>query len=276
MLLPADTPIGIIAGGGVLPKIVYDRCRDGGLDPHIVALKGHADDAALLAEAGLTARPEKLGRMFKYLRKQKIRELVLIGRVRRPSLPELRPDWKTVSLLPKIAPVLRGGGDDALLRTIRKVLEGEGFRLHGVQDFIHDMTAPEGVMGQFAPDDAQMADIARGMDAARAIGALDIGQSVVVQQGVVLGVEGVEGTDALIARCARLARSGPAPVLCKSVKPDQDRQLDLPTVGPDTLKNCIDAGFAGVAVSAGSTLMVELGTLVEQANNKSIFLYGAA
>src|SRR5690606_16626297 len=113
-----------------------------------------------------------------------------------------------------------------------------------------DLLAVEGVYGAVAPDADAWADIERGVAVARAIGALDIGQGAVVQQGVVLGVEAIEGTDALIARCAALRREGPGGVLVKVKKPGQETRVDLPVVGTTTVANAAAAGLRGIAVEA--------------------------
>src|SRR5205085_9759764 len=101
------------------------------------------------------------------------------------------------------------------------------------------------------------ADIEHGLRLARAIGALDIGEAVVVQQGLVLGVEAVEGTDGLLRRCAALRRDGPGGVLVKAAKPGQERRVDRPTIGPQTIILAAAAGLQGIAAEAGATLVVD-------------------
>lgn len=267
-------PLGILAGGGVLPALVYQACQAQGRPCHLIRLKGQWDDVQLAPLPATDARMEQFGVIFGALSRHKVRDLVLIGRVRRPSLLEIKPDFKALSMLPQLMGVLRHGGDDTLLRRVRQLLEGQGFNLVAVQDIVSHIRVPAGVLGQFTPDSAHLADIKKGLAVARVLGALDVGQAVVVQQGLVLGVEGVEGTDALIARCAGYKRAGPAPVLVKCVKPQQDRALDLPTIGPETLKNCAAAGFAGVAVEAHFTLVADIGATVACADAAHLFLTG--
>jgi len=269
-------PLGIIAGGGALPAALADAAAAAGHPVVLVGLAGHAD-AALRPRCALWARLGAAGAILRALRRGRARDLVLIGSVRRPTLADwadLRPDWTALCILARLS--LGRGGDDALLRRLRAVLEREGFALHPVQAFLPDLLAPAGVLGTHAPDSSALADIARGLAAARALGAQDVGQAVVVQGGVVLGVEGVEGTAALIARCGPLARPGtPRPVLCKCSKPGQDRALDLPTIGPETVAACAAAGFAGIAVEAGGVLIAGLDETVQVANGAGLFLYGS-
>src|SRR5580700_2750978 len=144
-----------------------------------------------------------------------------------------------------------------LLAAVMKVLGEEGFRVLGAHEILHEALAPAGVLGVVAPDAQAMADIDRGVVVARVLGAADVGQGCVVQQGLVLAVEAIEGTDAMLARCAGLARPGPGGVLVKLVKPEQDRRADLPTIGPETVRAAAAAGLRGLAFEAGATILAE-------------------
>ncbi len=130
------------------------------------------------------------------------------------------------------------------------------------------------MLSQAAPDAVAMADIRRGIAVARALGAIDVGQGCVVQQGIVLAVEAAEGTDAMLARCASLARPGRGGVLVKLVKPGQDRRTDLPTIGPETLRGAAAAGLRGVAFEGGGTILAERDAAIAAANKAGLFLLG--
>ena len=119
-----------------------------------------------------------------------------------------------------------------------------------------------------------MADIRRGIAVARALGAVDVGQGCVVQQGIVLAVEAAEGTDAMLARCVAVAHPGPGGVLVKLPKPEQERRADLPTVGPDTIRDAAAAGLRGVAFEAGGTILAEREATVAAADAAGLFLLG--
>jgi DUF1009 family protein len=103
-----------------------------------------------------------------------------------------------------------------------------------------------------------------------------VGQAVVVQQGLVLGVEAIEGTDALLARCGTLRREGVGGVLVKLAKPGQDRRLDLPAVGPETVRNAAAAGLVGIAFGAGATVLLDRGATVAAADAAGLFLLALA
>jgi DUF1009 family protein len=124
------------------------------------------------------------------------------------------------------------------------------------------------------PDAEAESDIRHGLEVARVLGQADVGQAVVVQQGLVLGVEAIEGTDQLLARCGLLRREGPGGVLVKIKKPQQDRRADLPTIGLTTLEGARSAGLRGIAVEAGGTLILDRKKLAEEADKAGLFVIG--
>ncbi|MFV3073327.1 LpxI family protein [Niveispirillum fermenti] len=245
--------LGIIAGGGDLPRQVVESCRQGRRPYFVVALEGQGAEAWLTPDMPhMMSRMGAAGAILDRLRAEGVTHIVMAGGVRRPSLTDLRPDWRAAQFFARLG--LKALGDDGLLRAIAALLEEEGFQVMGIQGLVADLLTPAGVLTRVAPDAAGHADIAHGLIVARALGAMDVGQAVVIQGGLVLGVEAIEGTDALIARCAGLKRAGTGPVLVKCAKPGQDRRLDLPTIGPDTVAAAIAGGFSGIAAEAGGTL----------------------
>ena len=165
-------------------------------------------------------------------------------------------------------------GDDGLLAAVVKILGEEGFRVIGAHEILGEALGPAGLLSHAAPDAVAMADIGRGIAVARALGAVDVGQACVVQQGVVLAVEAAEGTDAMLSRCAPLARPGRGGVLVKLVKPGQDRRADLPTIGPETIRAAAGAGLRGVAFEAGGTILADRETAIAAADAAGVFLLG--
>ncbi len=264
--------LGIIAGGGVLPERLAQACESLGIEPFIVAFEGHTDMNVVRGRPHMIGRMSGAGSIIKTLRAHDIKDLVLIGAMRRPHFSELRPDLFTAGFIMRLG--MRALGDSDMLSAIRKDLERHGFTLHGVHEFVSDLLMPEGVIGKYKPGKADWIDIERGLDISQRIGSLDVGQSVIVQGGLVLGVEAAEGTDELIRRCAALKRKGPGGVLVKTCKPQQDRSFDLPTVGPDTVKNAAEAGLAGIAVHAGDSLLIDPQKVAEIADQNKMFVVG--
>ena len=186
---------------------------------------------------------------------------------------QLRPDWRTAKFFARIG--YRALGDDGLLKSIiRELEEVEGFRVVGLDSVLAAALAPEGPLGRHLPDEQARHDIAYGFRVLRVLGTADIGQAVVVQQSLVLGVEAIEGTDALIARCGALQREGPGGVLVKATKPGQERRADLPTIGPATVAAVAQAGLRGIAVEAGAAILVDRATLTAAADRAGLFVIG--
>jgi DUF1009 family protein len=262
--------LGIIAGGGALPGLLVAACKSSGRDHFVLGLSSFADPAKLTADAWI--RIGDIGKAFAALNDAHVKEVVMAGTVRRPAIADLKPDLKGATFLARIAG--RALGDDGLLSAVVAEIEREGFKVVGADAIISDLLAPRGVLGRHEPDAAAKTDIARGIEAARALGAADIGQAVVVQQGIVLGVEAAEGTDALIARCAPLGLNAPGGVLVKTKKPQQERRADLPTIGVPTVRNAKAAGLRGIAVEAGHTLVIDLKGVIDAADETGLFVVG--
>ena len=265
--------LGILAGGGALPHRVATAATAAGRRVFIVGLDGFADKHSLAPWPHEIIRMGAAGRILAALHAHGCQDLVLIGTVRRPSIFDLRPDQEGAKLLGRIGRAAFAG-DDGLLAAVVKVLGEAGFQVVGAQDIMTEALGPVGNLTRAAPDAMGMADIQRGIDVARALGAVDVGQGCIVQQGLVLAVEAVEGTDAMIARCSTLARPGPGGVLVKLVKPGQDRRADLPTIGPDTMRHAAAAGLRGVAFEAGGTILAEREASIAAADQAGLFLLG--
>ncbi len=264
--------LGIVAGGGALPGQLVDVCRQTGRDVFVIALEGHALPEAFASVPHAQVRLGAAGRILSLLQTEAVKDVVLVGSVRRPSLSELKPDKVAAKLLMKIG--VRAFGDDGLLSAVADTFEKEGFSVVGVDDLIGDLRAPDGKIGARQPDDRAWSDIWRGSVVAEALGSLDVGQAVIVQEGGVLGVEAAEGTDGLIRRCRDLHRDGAGGVLVKIKKPGQDRRVDLPTIGPETVEAAAACGLSGIAVEAGNALIVERDRVVELADRSGLFVVG--
>lgn len=265
--------LGILAGGGSLPGQVAAAAQAAGQDVFVVGLEGFADPAVLAPFPHAFFRLMAAARILGTLKARGCRELVLVGPVRRPSLLDMRPDAEGARLLARIGRAAFAG-DDGLLAAVIRVLGEEGFRVIGAHEVLRRAVAPAGLLSRAGPDALAMADIRRGIAVARALGAADVGQGCVVQQGIVLAVEAAEGTDAMLARCGALARGGPGGVLVKVVKPEQDRRADLPTIGVQTVRGAVAAGLRGIAFEAGGTILADREAMVARADEAGVFLLG--
>lgn len=265
--------LGIVCGSGEMPARVAYAARAAGRPVYMVGLEGFADARHLAPFPHEFARIGAVGRILRLLRQADVRDLVLIGPIRRPSLLDLRPDAEGARLLGRIGRAAFAG-DDGLLAAVVRVLGEEGFHVLGAHEVLREAITPPGLHTRATPDAAAMADIARGIAVTRALGRVDVGQCCVVQQGLVLAVEAIEGTDAMLARAGALRREGRGGVLVKLVKPGQDRRADLPTIGLTTVRGAAEAGLAGIAFEAGGTLFAERAAAIAEADARGLFLLG--
>jgi DUF1009 family protein len=277
--LEISSPIGLIAGGGVVPFAVADSLIARGINPILFALKGACDPVRVARFRHHWISLGQFGRAAKLFRAEGCRDLVFIGTLVRPALSELRLDWGTIRMIGRLGAAFRGG-DDHLLSGIGRIFEQDGFRMVGIKDVAPDLLMPEGCLTLKSPNENAAADIARGREVLRALSPFDIGQAAVVIDGHVVGVEDIEGTDGLLARIAHLRGEGrirakPARgVLVKAPKSGQDLRFDLPTIGPRTIEGAVKARLAGVAIVAGNTIVVEPQTMIEAADAAGLFVTG--
>ena len=265
--------LGIVAGQGDLPIMLIKACQEQGRPFHVLALKEHADPARYAAGLPVSwIRLGEVGKSLKIARENGVEDIVMIGGVRRPSFLQIRPDWRGLKFFSKAG--LKALGDDGLLKAAISEIEKEGFRVIGADEILKDCVSTQGVYGKVKPDKQALQDIAKGYEVAKKLGEADVGQSIVVADGLILGVEAIEGTDALIMRSGSLARSKVKPVLVKVKKPQQERRVDLPTVGVQTVENAFSAGFGGIAVEAGATFVVDRQAVVKKANELGLFVMG--
>lgn len=277
---PADnSPVGIYCGGGALPFTVAEAVLRQGRKPVLFPIKHFADPVRVAAYEHHWVPLGKFGLLRKLARQAGCRDIVFIGAVVRPRLSQVRLDWATIKLLPRIAAGFRGG-DDGLLTAIGKMFEDHGFRLVGPHELAPEILVPRGVLGGIAPRDRDRADIARGLAVLDATGMFDIGQGAVVADNRVLAIEAAEGTDEMLRHIAELRGAGRirsptgAGVLVKAPKRSQDRRFDLPSIGPQTVEGVTRAGLAGIAVVAGGSVVVDPQKLTTLADRNGVFVVG--
>ncbi len=265
--------LGIIAGDGTLPLALVKACQAQKRPFFVLALRHHTPDSWLTSDIPHAfVRLGALGRAFRLLKQHHVKEVVFIGGIRRPSFREILPDLCGWRFLLSIG--FQAWGDNHLLSLIIRRVEQEGFHVVGADSIVPALLIPGGCLTAIHPSDLDQRDIQHGLTIARILGQADIGQAVIVQQGLVLAVEGIEGTARLIARTASLRRKGPGGTLIKVAKPQQDRRVDLPTIGPETIQALHDGGFVGVAVGAGSTLLAEAEKTLLLADRLGLFIVG--
>ena len=275
----SGSPLAIICGGGSFPGAVADAVAARGRRPVMFGIKGWADPTVVGRYAHHWIALGQAGRFFRLAKAENCSEVLFIGTVLRPPLTALRLDWHTIKLMPRVIRFFRGG-DDTLLSGVAGVAESGGLRVVGVKDVAPELFVPEGVLGRVRPSQRDDDDIDRALRLIATLGPFDVGQAAVVADGNVIAVEAAEGTDHMLARIAELRRLGrvTAPpgtgVLVKAPKPGQDRRFDLPSIGPRTIELVARAGLAGLAVTAGGTMIAEADSAIAAADRERIFITG--
>ncbi len=265
--------LGIIAGGTQLPQILINHCIKTKRDYFVLAIENNADKAIFNPSIPHKwIRIGQAGTGFKTFADKNVEEVVMIGTIRRPSFSDLVPDLRTAAFFAKLG--MKSLGDDGILRALVKEIEAEKMRVVGIHEVLPQLLVKEGILTKQKPDKQALVDISRGIEVGYELGRLDVGQSTIVQQGLVLGVEGIEGTDELIKRCSSYKRKGSAPILVKLRKPQQDMRIDLPTIGLTTIENMHKSGLKGIAIHAGNALIVDEQKVIELANKYQMFIVG--
>jgi DUF1009 family protein len=269
----------MICGGGTLPVAVAEAVMARGRRVVLFPIRGWADAALVERYPHCWLAVAQVDRFLRRARAEGCRDVVFIGTAVRPPFRTLRVDWGMFRLLPRVWRMYRGG-DDHLLSGVVKVFEDHGFRILGAHEVAPEILMPAGSVGSRTPAAQDLADIERGLGLLRVIGPFDVGQGVVVAFNHVLAVEAAEGTDAMLGRVAELRARGRVPtspgkgVLVKAPKPDQERRIDLPTIGPRTVTEAARAGLAGIAIMAGEAIIAEPEAVAAAADREKVFVFG--
>jgi DUF1009 family protein len=272
--------VALIAGSGQLPVDVASGLAEKGHPPFVIMVKGEAlERTALEIYNHEEIAPEEAGDLVPMLKRNQITHLVMAGGVsRRPNLRRIKWSLSLLRVLPKVIYAL-ARGDNTLLSALVEYIEANGIKVIGAHEILPNLLAREGLMSTARPSAADTRDVEAALEAALAIGRLDVGQAAVAIGGRPIALEGIEGTDGLLERVkdlrthGRLAGIGRG-VLVKCAKPGQEVRADLPTIGPATIERAHAARLAGVAVEAERTFVLEFGKTVERANALGLFLVG--
>jgi DUF1009 family protein len=266
-----SSPLGLVAGNGSFPIEFAQRAKALGLKVVVIALKGEADPRLKeFAEVLEWISVGQLGKLVKILKRNHVAQVAFLGGVTRVDfVGGFRIDWVGLKMLSR----LRHFNDDAMLRGIIRVIEEGGVEVIAPHALLPESVPAKGTITPRGATEAERADALIGWEAARAIGTLDIGQSVVVRNKTVVAVEAVEGTAETIKR-AGIVR-GPSGVLIKLAKMHQDLRADLPAVGVKTLEQMKESNLSLLVIEAGKCLMLEPQNFLERAMQLNIAVVAA-
>jgi hypothetical protein len=264
--------LGMIAGDGMMPVEIIKHCNETGIEIFVAGIEPYATAEQLKDAPHIFAKIGEAGKIIRAFRENNVRNIVMAGGIKRPSLKELVTDWEGAKILAKMA--IWKMGDDGLLRAVISEAEKHGFNVIGVDKVLPGLIFSAGIYGKIKPSPKDMDDIRRGMTVAKVLGSVDVGQGCVVQEGVVLAAEAYEGTDLMLSRAAVLKKKGREPILVKALKPIQDERIDLPAIGLQTIKLLKEYGFKGVAIEAGANVFIECEAAIKLADESGIFIIG--
>jgi DUF1009 family protein len=278
-LAPGDR-VAVVAGSGRLPVDVVEGLRASGHTPLVLAVEGEAD--AVLAVPVVNMRRFRSTHFIQEvarIRREGFTHMVLAGGIsHRPALRDIPLSFTLLRFLPRVLHAL-SSGDDGLLGAIVKGIEGQGIKVVGAHQIVPDLLARGGVATRARPGPRDERDMRAALQAARTLGALDIGQAAVAIGGRAIALEDIDGTDSLLQRVRALRDHGrlagrTGGVLAKCAKPGQEVRADLPAIGPSTVEAAHAAGLAGIAVHSGAALILDRAATIERADALGLFIAG--
>lgn len=264
-------PLGIIAGGGTLPLRIAQECRRQNISC-VIALADQNNDADIYKD--FPTQIFKIGDIAKviaYFRSYRATKLTFAGKIIRPNLKSIKVDIQGAKLLAKI---LKNKflGDDKILRVVNEFFLNEGFKVIDPYTIIPKESGDiVSLSTKLSPQQQDKIDIEIGINAIRIIGSLDIGQAVIVESGYILGVEAAEGTDNLVRRCSILRNQDSGGVLVKALKPNQNKAMDRPAMGIETIRNVADSRYNGIAID-NNTIIIDPIECYKLADELRIFI----
>lgn len=262
---------GLIAGNGQFPFLVIDGARRQGVDLSVVAINEETDqridrEAKDVRWVGIG----HLGKMISFFKDRGVERVMMAGQVKHVQIfSGAMPDMRMVKMLWN----LPRRNTDALIGGIAAELAKDGIELIDSTHFVSDHLASDGVMTKRRPNDLELGNIDYGLQIAREIARLDLGQTIVVRGKACVAVEAMEGTDAAIKRAGELA-NGKLTVV-KVAKPHQDMRFDVPVVGISTIETMVAAGATCLSISAGKTLIFDRQVMLALADRHNICVIGS-
>ena len=268
------SPVGLIAGNGCFPLEFAESARRRGLSVVAVAHKGETEQRIEeLVEECTWISVGEVGKLIDSFKRRGVRHAAFAGGIRRVKLfAGFKPDLRAVALIART----RSLQDDVILREVAREIERSGIEVFSASLLLEKSVPGAGLLTRRKLSSSESASARCAWDAAKGIGALDIGQTVVAHQGVIVAVEAIEGTDAAVARAGELAgtskgvKPGDGCVVVKLAKPQQDLRFDLPAVGRETIEVMQRAGATALLLEAGKAIILDAQEFVRRADAAGI------
>ncbi len=264
--------VGLIAGNGKFPLLFAREAKQRGKKVIAVGIKGDTPFLLkFLVDQMVWVGPGELTKLFSFFKDACVSHVIMAGQVNPANLfdSHIAPD----SEFKKLFDAMHDRKADTIFSAVADRLKEEGLQLLDSTLLVEDYLAPKGTLTRRAPTISELKDIAFGQEIARAMGSLDVGQTVVVKEKAIVAIEAMEGTDRTILRGGCFVRRGA--VVVKMSKPGQDLRFDIPVIGPRTIKNMIRAKAACLAIESGKTLIIDFEKCVKMCNKARISLVAA-
>lgn len=258
---------GLIAGKGDLPFLMRDALLSQSHELFILAIKDATNPALVEGLPHQWIDMAEIARTLEIFSEQSIKNIVMAGGMKRPPMKALKPPALAARILKRMGTAFLRG-DDALFKAIVSIFEEEGFSIIGADEVLQELLTPKGTLTTTKPENEQ--DIQQAINAAKALGTRDVGQAVIALNGEIIGEEDSAGTDALLKRVG----SAQGAILAKAKKPNQERRVDLPTIGPDTITRLSEYGYTGIVLEANHSLILHRETVIKHANEHGLFVVG--
>jgi DUF1009 family protein len=262
--------VGLIAGGGDLPFLFLKNAKIKKIDVILMQIAGEANNKLKkLADKKYDIKLSSLSDIIKICKKEKINKVIMLGYVKHENLiKNIKFDLRTLKILLK----LKDKRASSVLKSVIKELKNEGIDVIDSRFLLSEILAKKGFLTETKAKEKNIHDILFGYKIAKKISDLDIGQTVIVKDKIVIAVEAMEGTDECIKRGAKLAGNGF--VVIKVSRPDQDMRFDIPVIGIKTIKLLKKYKSSGIAIEAGKTFLINKEKLLQMADKNKIFVYG--
>jgi len=264
------TKIGILSGSGSLPLLIGENLIKKGYDVCFFCIKDFVDLNSYEKFNKIIIDLTSFTQILESLNNHKINKIIFAGKITRPSIKDIKFDFKTLSLIKDY--FLESKGDDQLLKLISNFFLKNGYPLFNWKEICNDLFSSDNNLSRNKPSNIALKNLKKGLDIFKNFGKADIGQSIIIQNQLILGIECIEGTDELIKRCNLYKKEGDKGILLKLSKYDQHSELDLPAIGLNTLELLKKNNYEGLFIEKNNCVIIQKDKLINFCDKNNLFL----
>ena len=264
------TKIGLISGDGNLPIYIGKRLIEKNFDITFLLLNSITNKKIYENEKYINIDIISIKKIINILNKNKIDKIIFAGSIKRPSIKDIGFDLETMKLAKEL--LLENKGDNNLLVSIKKYLENKGFKFFNWTKYCSNLFSCENNLTLYKPSIYANKNFIKAKSIYKYYKNMDVGQSIIIQNQLVLGLEGIEGTDNLIERCSYYKRKGDKGILVKFTKKNQSNLIDIPLIGLETIKSIKKFNYEGIFLEKDKCLIINKNKVRDYANKNKIFI----